>query len=153
MQFIVISCRGPAEMTPSAEWVQENRERRNAYMREWNRRNPESRRYHQKRVRADHPARLLLYKAKERAKAKGLEFDLTEEDLQPLPIHCPVFGTELNYAAPKQCAASPSLDRVDNSKGYVKGNVVVVSWRANNLKSNASVAELRALVRFYEGRE
>lgn len=45
---------------------------------------------------------------------------------------------------------SPSLDRLIPSKGYVKGNVVVVSWRANRLKNNASLADLRALVDFYE---
>jgi hypothetical protein len=37
---------------------------------------------------------------------------------------------------------SPSLDRIDNNKGYIKGNVEVISWKANIMKSNASPEEL-----------
>jgi hypothetical protein len=41
---------------------------------------------------------------------------------------------------------SPSLDRIDNTKGYVPGNVWVISWRANDLKRNATLEELKLLV-------
>jgi len=43
---------------------------------------------------------------------------------------------------------SPSLDRIDNSKGYVKGNVIVVSWRYNSLKKDGTPAELVAVALF-----
>jgi hypothetical protein len=40
---------------------------------------------------------------------------------------------------------SPTLDRIDNSKGYIVGNVWVISMRANRLKSDATVDELMML--------
>jgi hypothetical protein len=46
--------------------------------------------------------------------------------------------------------SSPSLDRIDNSKGYVKGNVAVISFRANTLKNNATADELRAIANFMD---
>jgi len=45
---------------------------------------------------------------------------------------------------------SPSLDRIDNSKGYTKDNVMVISFRANNIKKDANLQELKALVRYLE---
>jgi len=44
---------------------------------------------------------------------------------------------------------SPSIDRIDNSKGYIKNNIVVVSRRANVLKKDASIEELKKLAEFY----
>lgn len=84
-----------------------------------------------------------------KARYKGLDFNLTAEDI-PLPENCPVFGTPLVIGVRKQSNNSPSVDRIDNAKGYVKGNVIVVSQRANSLKREASLAELKILVSFYE---
>ena len=44
----------------------------------------------------------------------------------------------------------PSLDRIDNSKGYVPGNIAVISMRANMIKNNATLAELKAIVAYIE---
>ncbi len=41
---------------------------------------------------------------------------------------------------------SPSLDRLDNTLGYIPGNVQVISWKANQIKSNATLQELQAIV-------
>jgi hypothetical protein len=46
----------------------------------------------------------------------------------------------------------PSVDRVDNACGYVKGNIRVISARANHLKSDATVEEIRSLLAYMEGR-
>lgn len=51
---------------------------------------------------------------------------------------------------PRQ-AGLPTLDRIDNSKGYVKGNVRVVSYRANTLKGDASLAEMQAVLKYMAG--
>jgi hypothetical protein len=80
----------------------------------------------------------LLQQAKWRAKTLGRDFDLTEDDLE-IPEVCPVLGLPMS---------SPSLDRVDNSKGYVRGNIKVISKRANLLKRDAEAWELEAIARY-----
>lgn len=102
--------------------------------------------------RAAHPEKYLLQSAKSRAKKKGWEFNLTEEDLV-IPAVCPVLGMPitLRYGGDKD--SSPSLDRIDPTKGYIKGNVQVISWRANNLKSNGTLDEFIKLVEFMKNGE
>lgn len=97
--------------------------------------------------RAAHPEKYLLQSAKSRAKKRGWDFDLEESDLI-IPEVCPVLGIPitLRYGGDKD--SSPSLDRIDSNKGYVKGNVQVISWRANNLKSNGTLEEFIKLVEF-----
>lgn len=46
---------------------------------------------------------------------------------------------------------APSIDRIRNDVGYIKSNILVVSWRANRLKGDASLAEMQALAAFYAG--
>ena len=82
-----------------------------------------------------------LSSIKKRAKDKGLDFDLEVEDL--LGDVCPVFGVKLirgSKQGPSDFA--PSVDRKDNSKGYVKGNVQVLSNLANKMKANATPEQL-----------
>jgi hypothetical protein len=89
---------------------------------------------------------LLLARTKKGAVNRGKEFQLTETDLE-LPTKCPILGCELNYIslASKICPETPSIDRIDNSKGYIPGNVQVVSLRANKFKNDATLAELISL--------
>jgi hypothetical protein len=75
-------------------------------------------------------------RAKYRAKQKGLEFNITKEDIV-IPDTCPLLGIPMQSA---------SLDRIDPSKGYIKGNVWVISNRANTLKNDATLSELKTLV-------
>lgn len=90
-----------------------------------------------------------------RAKKAGLPCTVTADDLV-VPECCPVLGFPLvltagEYQGPRKSFNSPSVDRFDNSKGYVPGNVRVISLRANMLKSNATLEELRAVIRYMEG--
>lgn len=94
------------------------------------------------------PVTYLLRRARARAKEKGLEFDLEPKDIA-IPERCPVLGIPLKHAGWEQRDGSPSLDRIDNKKGYVKGNVVVVSFRANHIKTDATVDELVSTAAFY----
>jgi len=82
----------------------------------------------------------LLWKAKARAKKKGLAFDITKEDLY-IPEKCPILGIEISYKNKVTSDNSPSLDRKDSSVGYVKGNVWIVSNRANTIKSSGTAEE------------
>ena len=86
---------------------------------------------------------------KRSAKSKSLDFDLTPEFLSSIwTDKCPVFDYELDPATDSVDPASPELDRIIPEKGYVKGNVVFLSRRANNLKSNASLEEMERLVKW-----
>ena len=95
--------------------------------------------------------RLILVKvAKVRAKKRGHEFSITEADIM-WPTHCPVLGVELKYGGGLgQRRDVASLDRLDNTKGYVPGNVFVLSWRANCIKNDATAEELRAVAAWIE---
>ena len=77
---------------------------------------------------------------KSRAKKKGIDFNITIDDLF-LPEYCPILQIKLNYGSSRS-DNSPSVDRIDNSKGYVKGNVIVMSTLANAMKNKASFEQL-----------
>jgi hypothetical protein len=65
-----------------------------------------------------------------------------------IPTHCPVLGIALKHNTARRLDNSPSIDRIDSSKGYTKDNVRVISWRANKLKNNGTLEELEAVVRY-----
>lgn len=92
----------------------------------------------------------MLWSAKKRAKEKELPFNLVEDDIH-VPDVCPVLGIKLvpQYGKGKLAANSPSLDRIYPWLGYVKGNVIVVSHRANRLKNDATPYELHRIASFY----
>lgn len=92
-------------------------------------------------------ASMMLANIKVRAKKFGIECDLQSGDII-IPDVCPVLGISIILDQPGMSDNSPSVDRVDNSKGYTKNNIRVISMRANRLKSDASLAELRALVEY-----
>lgn len=103
-----------------------------------------------KRYRAANPttrelwARRVLNAVRHRAKKDGVAFDLEPSDIR-VPDVCPVFGTAFVFGLGKSLPTSPSIDRVKPALGYVRGNVVVISKRANMLKGDATAGELRLL--------
>ena len=96
----------------------------------------------------------LLVSVRANAFKKNLNFNLCVEDLLPLPKVCPVFGTPLRYLLLKEKRGDvdikniPSIDRIDNKIGYIKGNVMVISFRANQLKRDASFLELSLVLKY-----
>lgn len=92
-------------------------------------------------------ARISLNQIKNRAARKGLEFNLEPKDLPP-PVKCPVLGIPLVYGAASGSPNLPSVDRIDANKGYVKGNVRVISYRANTIKQDATYDELLAVANY-----
>jgi predicted Zn-ribbon and HTH transcriptional regulator len=92
-------------------------------------------------ARASHPAREMYTAAKARAKKYGYEFSIKVEDVV-VPTHCPVLGVKLELGDGTVSGASPSLDRIDNSRGYTPDNVQVISTKANVMKNSANVADL-----------
>lgn len=87
----------------------------------------------------------LLSHAKGRAIKNDMEFNLKITDIV-IPEYCPVLNLKM-FETPD---TYPSLDRLDNSKGYTKENVFVISKRANRLKSDASLEELKSIIRYIE---
>lgn len=96
--------------------------------------------------------RVRLNELAHRAKKLGVPFDLKAEDIA-LPNVCPVLGIPLVVSAANGRGGlrmnSPSVDRIVPSKGYVTGNVIVISMRANTLKKDATIDEMRMLHEFY----
>lgn len=86
--------------------------------------------------------KFILYQIKNRSKRNNIEFDLTIDDII-IPEKCPILGVKLNLRAnSKDYKFAPSVDRIDPSKGYIKGNIMIISMKANLMKNNASVEEL-----------
>ena len=91
-----------------------------------------------RRRRKKFPHLTLLALAKQRAKRDGLPFNLSGEDIV-IPRRCPVLGITLKHGKNKKVLEeSPTLDRIRPIRGYVKGNVIVISSLANRIKSTAN---------------
>lgn len=97
----------------------------------------------------DHPEYRLWIAAKTRAAKRNLAFDLDWRADIVIPSHCPVLGIPLLYGKGKPTHNSPTIDRIDNKKGYVKSNIIVVSYRANTLKRDGTLDELKKILNFY----
>lgn len=95
-----------------------------------------NREWHKKDVRMR-----LLTRVKERSKRHNMVCDITIEDIV-IPEKCPLLGIPFAYGSKHDRWHSYSLDRIDNSLGYVKGNVQVISYLANTMKSQASKEQL-----------
>jgi hypothetical protein len=93
--------------------------------------------------------KIMLNNSKSRAKRSNMEFDIDVNDIN-IPNVCPVLGIPLYRCKKENWNNSPSIDRIDNTKGYIKGNVIVVSRRANVLKKDATIDELQKIASFYK---
>ena len=106
--------------------------------------------------RQENPLKTMLRRVRSRAIRSGLAFSITEADLLvdgKVPIICPVFGTPLVYTGGngtpgKFRPETASLDRIDNSLGYVPGNVMIISFRANRVKQDATLKEIQQIASY-----
>jgi hypothetical protein len=112
----------------------------------------EARRWAENRRRemVNHLRKSVAHLRRQGGRRSHLECTITEYDLLD-PDYCPVFPwIELHYPGEYHYdPAGATIDRIDNDKGYVPGNVVVVSWRANALRRDATDQELRALADYW----
>jgi len=84
----------------------------------------------------------MLWQAKSTAARKNLSFDIDENDII-IPTHCKYLGTPLTQEQGSGVVwSNTSLDRIDSSLGYIKGNVEVISRKANTMKNMATDEEL-----------
>jgi hypothetical protein len=99
--------------------------------------------------------KLIYNRLKNSAKRRNIEFTITPTDIDEIgiPITCPILGIPIYFHRNKVEDDSISFDRIDSSKGYSVGNLVVISHRANKLKSNATLNEMERIVNFYKNLE
>lgn len=99
----------------------------------------------QKIYRSKNLIKILLQKAKERAEKKNIEFNIINE--YTIPNLCPIFNVPFVLNAENyRKNYSPSIDRIDNLKGYIDGNIKIISFRANTLKSDATKEEIGKII-------
>jgi hypothetical protein len=87
----------------------------------------------------------MYRRAQRRAREQSIPFNLELADIV-IPETCPLLGIPLYRTSGEPTPNSPSLDKVIPALGYVKGNVQVISNRANLIKNNASLEEMETLV-------
>lgn len=91
--------------------------------------------------------KVLLEAAQNRSRAKNIPIDITIDDIV-IPEYCPALGIKLERGKGKFISASPSLDRINPALGYIKGNVQVISSKANAMKNDASKEHLLSFARW-----
>ena len=90
----------------------------------------------------------MLRLAKKRSKKRNIFFNITIEDIE-IGTECPILGTPFRVGR-ANWHDSPSLDRIDNRRGYEKDNVIVVSMMANSIKNQATPKQIKQVGDFYE---
>jgi hypothetical protein len=131
----------------SKEYYQQNKEKIKQNQLRWNKKNPDKVRNIIEKYAVRNPKKIMLASSKQRADLLGLEHTLTENDFD-IPTHCPFLGCELTSVRGQgRQPTNASLDRIDSSKGYIPGNVQVISDLANRMKQNASTDELIAFAK------
>lgn len=132
------------QKTNHARWYAKNKGKRLEQIRKYNAEHPEERQVwatkRRTQMRQTTPEKYILSRLLARNR-KG-KCTLTIEDIV-LPDVCPLLGIPLQFGTGVALPNSPSVDCIDPTKGYVKGNVWIISKLANSMKSCASKAELR----------
>jgi hypothetical protein len=145
-------------------YVAKHRKETNAYQRQWAVEHKESRDLtNAKRKEADkllrrehflkYRSRYIWNNIRKRAEATGRPFAMTREMIADMLADaevCPVLGIPMTYAEGRAHDASPSFDCFDPVLGYVPGNVHVISRRANMIKHNATIEEVRMVLTWME---
>lgn len=111
-----------------AAWVSKPENR--AKKREWERRR-----------RVTNTVDTMFLSVKSRANRRGTEFTIEKQDIV-IPDKCPILECSFEFGDAKNHKYTHSLDRIDSKKGYIKGNVRVISYLANTMKNCASKEEL-----------
>jgi hypothetical protein len=96
--------------------------------------------------------RVLYSRLKASAKKRNIPFDLTVSQLYSLswPVTCPILNIPLRFNKGLVQDNSYSIDRIDNSKGYSIDNIIIISYKANRLKNNGTIEELKLIQEFYQ---
>lgn len=105
------------------KWKMENSDKFKASQNKWTAKNPKYTMYHN---------------AKRRARELNLPFEMNWKEIF-IPTHCPILGIVLWQEGYRDSSAS--LDRINPKLGYVKGNIKVISLKANRIKAEGTAEE------------
>jgi hypothetical protein len=123
-------------------WQLNHPEKMRAYAQKYYNKNKDKFKNKLNKWRENNHEKAILCRARQRARKKELEFNLEVVDII-IPLKCPILDIEIIRNKKGNLKTnSPSLDRIDNTKGYVKGNVMIISNRANTMKNDATPEEL-----------
>lgn len=91
--------------------------------------------------------RKLFFAARHRAKSKGSDCTITQQDIvdqyEEQDGLCAVTGIQMSMGyGGGRCSTHMSLDRIDNAKGYIPGNIRLVCDRVNIMRGTMSDYEL-----------
>lgn len=125
------------------EWSNNNPDKVRAIKNKWYAVNRTQAQQSQDRYRKSNSSKYLFGLAKRRAAKRGIEFNIELCDVV-VPKTCPLLNIPINSYSEHQ-DFRPSLDRINPKLGYIKGNVIVISHKANRIKSNANASELFAI--------
>ena len=100
---------------------------------------------YKKKLNRQNPLSVILQHAKQRAKLKNVPFDITADDIE-VPEFCPILGLQLVVNEGHAKDNSMTIDRIVPELGYVKGNVAIISFKANTIKNNASIEDLEKVL-------
>jgi hypothetical protein len=94
----------------------------------------------------------LYNNLKASAKRRNIPFDLSPTDIDDIgiPLTCPILNMPIFFYRDSVQPDSISFDRVDSTKGYTRDNLVIVSYRANKIKSDATLDELEKVFNYYK---
>jgi hypothetical protein len=118
-----------------------------AQVKEYRTRYPEKISANKRRYYIENLPMMMLKSAKIRSAKENIPCTITVDDIV-IPDYCPVLNIALVPSSRRSRDESPSLDKIDPDKGYVPGNVQVISNKANTMKSNATSKELLAFARW-----
>lgn len=99
----------------------------------------------------DYRLQMLINASKQRAKLNDRKHNINVEDIKaiyPVDGCCPIFGLKLEFNGAGFRDSSPSIDRIDSTKGYTRDNIQVISWKANRIKGAATLQDLEMLVAY-----
>lgn len=127
-----------AQLEKHNKWADKNKDHLSQYKRE-----------RQIKKGNENPIKLIYENIRHSAKRRKIYFNLSEDDIKKaFTTICPVFNIPLQFNTKEKKDNSFSVDRIDNDKGYISGNIIIISWKANRLKYTSSLEDLEKMVTF-----
>ena len=140
------------------EYRQKNKERKAEYMIEYYQKNKERMKEYNRNRNKPTPEMYRFFsnkasKLKTKSRENKIPYDLDGKYLQsiyPEDGKCPALNIEMKTGFDSDWKISPTVDRIDPSGGYMRGNVIWISWLANCIKTSATPCQIITVGEFYK---